>query len=122
MDIDWGTGTLLTSAGPQSELPGVEFPSFELLLDHHMIVGRTAAGLELIPVHIGGGWSVTDVASDDVLNVRAGPGVEHAIVATLAFDESGVIVMDDLGNGWFLVLGPTGQVGWVNGAFLTPED
>ena len=87
-----------------------------------MIVGRTAAGLELIPVHIGGGWSVTDVASDDVLNVRAGPGVEHAIVATLAFDESGVIVRDDFGNGWFLVLGPTGQVGWVNGAFLTPED
>ena len=37
-------------------------------------------------------WRVVGVASDDVLNVRAGVGTKHPIVGTLAYDARGVSV------------------------------
>lgn len=68
-------------------------------------------------------WDVVGVAADDVLNVRAGPGVSAEIVATLApetaeLESTGRIA--DVGTAlWREVVVPGDGVGWVNAAFLT---
>ncbi len=68
-------------------------------------------------------WDVTGVTANDVLNVRDAPGVDAAIVATLAhdaaeFESTGRIahVGDQL---WREVIVPGDGVGWVSAAYLT---
>lgn len=115
-------GSLLSSDGTHYLLPVNESPAFCLAFHHAMVVATADWGLGVTAVHP---WqltaSVVDVASDDVLNVRAGPNADRDLVATLPFDATGVYVMNERDNGWQLILGPTGQVGWVNGAFLSAE-
>ncbi len=49
-------------------------------------------------------FRVVDVAADDVLNVRAGPGAGHAVVATLPPNAAPVeVVAEDAASGWLLV-------------------
>lgn len=66
---------------------------------------------------------VVDVASDDVLNMRSGPGVAYFKVGELQ-PGSTVDVLDHLrpaedGAWWRLVRTEPGDVGWVNASFLT---
>lgn len=70
-------------------------------------------------------WRVVGVASDDVLNVRAGVGTKHPIVGTLAYDARGVSVTSCVPHGvnsqrfWCFVRSHLGGVeGWVNQRFL----
>jgi len=61
-------------------------------------------------------YDVVGVRSDDVLNVRAGPGARHPIVGTLAYNQTGVEVLR-AENGWGLI--NIGEVtGWASLRFL----
>lgn len=73
-------------------------------------------------------YRVGDVAADDVLNIRAAPGVEHVIVGILAPDATGirptgeVALADDGGNWWQIADSALpGGSGWVNARFMHPE-
>ncbi len=64
-------------------------------------------------------FNVTDVPHGDVLNVRAGPGVNHPIIATLARDATGVEAVGTNETGrWARV--SVGEIsGWASIRFLT---
>ena len=64
-------------------------------------------------------FNVTDVPFGDVLNVRAGPGVNHPIIATLARDATGVEAVGTNESGrWTRV--SMGEIsGWASTRFLT---
>jgi peptidoglycan/xylan/chitin deacetylase (PgdA/CDA1 family) len=68
-------------------------------------------------------WDVTGVAVDDVLNVRAGPGVTHPVVATLAHDAAGLESTGRIagvgGQLWREIGVPGATTGWVNAGYLT---
>ncbi len=70
-------------------------------------------------------WSVILVAEDDVLNVRAGPGVANEIVGELEPGEQGIVagteVVDVDGGRWRQVHTASIPGGWVNEAFLTAQ-
>lgn len=66
---------------------------------------------------------VAFVAGNDILNVRAGPGVEYAPVTQLPPDTSGILPAEGeqtllSGSTWMLVETGAGE-GWVNSRFLT---
>jgi hypothetical protein len=68
-------------------------------------------------------WDVTGVPADDVLNVRAGPGVSYDITATLPprtfeLESTGRIARVD-GQLWREIKVPGGTAGWVNARYLT---
>ncbi len=69
-------------------------------------------------------WFVWNVAADDVLNVRSGPGAEHDIVATLAPEATGISRYSEVSwNGdtaWGVVALEEGA-GWVALDFVRPE-
>ena len=66
--------------------------------------------------------AVVNVATDDTLNLRAGPGVAYVVVAEAGpVDElqlSDRFFMTEDGVSWRLVRTDSGEVGWVNGTFL----
>lgn len=67
-------------------------------------------------------WDVTGVSADDRLNVRTGPGVRNAVVATLAPDSVGLestgrIARVD-GALWREIVVPGDRTGWVNARYL----
>ncbi|ROU03065.1 SH3 domain-containing protein [Histidinibacterium lentulum] len=66
-------------------------------------------------------YNVTGVASDDVLNVRAGPGASHPIIGELAHDAVDVeVVARADGADWGLVnVGE--RSGWASLAFLARQ-
>lgn len=74
----------------------------------------------------GGGWAssadqpvfmVVNVASHDVLNMRAGPAAHHPVVGRLAPDARGVVRTGDCDGSWCPVRHAAGR-GWVNSLFL----
>ena len=67
-------------------------------------------------------WDVTGVSADDRLNVRTGPGVHNAVMATLTPDtgeleSTGRIAQVD-GALWREIIVPGDGTGWVNAAYL----
>ncbi len=71
---------------------------------------------------------ITDVASNDTLNVRSGPGTSNGVVWTYAHDAKGIITFPDATSGsWVMIALPGGVdplvqgCGWVNSRFLAPE-
>lgn len=67
-------------------------------------------------------WDVTGVSADDRLNVRSGPGVHNAVMATLAPDaveleSTGRIAHVD-GALWREIVVPGDGAGWVNAGYL----
>ncbi len=71
------------------------------------------------------GWHVVGVASDDVLNVRSGPGTEYDIVGSLAHDASDVQITRQgfavpYGTAWVGVQLADGTTGYASRAFLAP--
>ncbi|MGF1501823.1 MAG: COG3650 family protein [Paracoccaceae bacterium] len=61
--------------------------------------------------------AVTGVAAGDVLNIRSGPGIDHAVVGTLAPGAAPVEVTGERG-GWARLVAGEGN-GWVAARFLT---
>jgi hypothetical protein len=66
-------------------------------------------------------FKVVNVRSDDVLNVRSGPSADFNIVGELRPGTGGVAIVNACRSHWCPVrLGATS--GWVNGAYLMPEE
>jgi uncharacterized protein YgiM (DUF1202 family) len=68
-------------------------------------------------------WDVTGVAGGDRLNVRTGPGLHHAVMATLAPDaveleSTGRVGRVD-GVLWREIVVPGDGAGWVHAGYLT---
>ncbi|OGO25310.1 MAG: hypothetical protein A2Y54_06685 [Chloroflexi bacterium RBG_16_51_16] len=70
-----------------------------------------------------GKYGVILVSSKDVLNIRAGPGVEYAVISRFKSTDHGIIRTGrsfKVGDQeWLEVQNPRGATGWVNGNFLT---
>jgi len=64
-------------------------------------------------------YRVSYVAEDDVLNMRAGPGVDFDIVATLPPDANSVQLTATPAEGDWVEISWQNQTGWVNRYFLT---
>lgn len=67
-------------------------------------------------------YRVIYVASDDVLNIRSGPGVAYDVIGALAYNAEGVQVTGDgvfVENSTWLPIAKNSLEGWVNGRFLT---
>lgn len=75
------------------------------------------------PYDLPGNWQVSGVASDDVLNLRYGPGVAYSILEALAPDVTGLQSTGNFGviDGSTWVELSTPQLGWVHGGYLTPS-
>lgn len=66
-------------------------------------------------------YKVIDVASNDVLNVRGGPGVDNPITGALAHDATRVQVTGEgelVGSSRWVPIVTTDTVGWVNSVYL----
>lgn len=92
-------------AAPPVAAPGEPFDLWVPVADEGPIIG------------------VVGVASDDTLNVRAGPGVEFEVVATLEATQTGIA---GTGRGWlppgsspWWEIEADGVVGWANQRFLS---
>lgn len=71
-----------------------------------------------------GPFAVTGVASDDVLNVRSGPGVGYDIVGTIpyyGFDVSVHAGGQEVDGSWWVPVEYQGVAGWVNNAYLARQ-
>jgi hypothetical protein len=71
-----------------------------------------------------GQFTVVDVRSDDVLNVRSGPGVEHGVVDTIPFYGTDVAVFaggQQVAESWWVPVEYQGFTGWANSAFLARQ-
>ncbi|WP_376791765.1 SH3 domain-containing protein [Thermoflexus sp.] len=70
-------------------------------------------------------FAVVLVQPNDQLNVRAGPGPDQPILATLPSNASGLLLTGReqtvQGARWVEVRLPDGRIGWVNAMFLTQE-
>lgn len=66
-------------------------------------------------------YKVVNVASDDVLNVRGGPGVDNPVTGTLAPDAKGIQISGAgqlVGNSRWVPIVTPNTAGWVNSSFL----
>jgi hypothetical protein len=59
------------------------------------------------------------IASDALVNVRGGPGVEYAVVNSLDPGESAAITGKSAGGDWWQIALSDGQSGWVLGQLVT---
>jgi hypothetical protein len=71
-----------------------------------------------------GPFAVVDVASDDQLNVRAGPGVANPVVGTIPFYGIGVEVRaggQEVDGSWWVPVQHGEVTGWVNSHYLARQ-
>ena len=70
-----------------------------------------------------GPFAVTGIASNDVLNIRAGAGTNFQIVGSFPANATNVMRTGQTGSGpgadWVEVQRPDGGLGWVNSYYLT---
>ena len=70
-----------------------------------------------------GRYAVIGVTEDDVLNIRSGAGVEHAVIGRFDAGEDNVRTTGQTDNAdgelWLQVENPSGGQGWVNALYLT---
>ncbi|MCC5989513.1 MAG: hypothetical protein JJT95_17730 [Pararhodobacter sp.] len=73
-------------------------------------------------------YRIVNVADDDVLNVRAGPGAENMIVGVLAPNATGIHPTGEVaqagdGGTWWQIADSAlpGGSGWINARFLRPD-
>jgi Bacterial SH3 domain len=105
------TTTVATAAsmttGPVATVPGTTTTT----LAGEPVAGFAVGGDQLM---------VVGVSHDDVLNVRAGPGIAYEIVTTI--DPEGTVTATgearDLGRSIWYRVGVGGTTGWVNASFL----
>ncbi len=85
-----------------------------------------AAGILLlsaIETHAQETYDVTNVASDDHLNIRAEPSATAEKIGSLRFDAKDISVIGaerQVGRATWREILVDGQAGWVNAAYLTP--
>lgn len=119
---DDGTPTTLTTE-PGTTAPGTSAPNTTSATTTSTTTTTAPNTTSTVPaVPEAAGYVVTGVATDDVLNVRSGPGVEHAVIATLEPGATGVLTTglateDLVSDGWWEVRTGAGA-GWVNSSFL----
>ncbi|MGB0496695.1 MAG: SH3 domain-containing protein [Rubricella sp.] len=65
-------------------------------------------------------FEVTGVSAGDVLNVRAGPGTDHAVIGRLAPDATGLEVIEIDATGRWARLNVEEGTGWASLAYLAP--
>lgn len=89
-----------------------------------LLVSTTVSLAQTQPTY----YRVAFVVEDDVLNVRAGAGVQNRIVGTLAPDATDILitgegraVVDDIGTAWWVPIQQGTLRGWVNSHFLTEQ-
>jgi len=71
-----------------------------------------------------GPFAVVGVASDDVLNVRSGPGVGHGVVGTIPYYGLDVSVHaggQEVDGSWWVPVEYQSVAGWVNNAYLARQ-
>ena len=71
-----------------------------------------------------GRFAVVNVRSDDVLNVRAGPGVGYGIVGTIPYYGREVDVLvggEQVGDSWWVPVQYNQVSGWVNSGYLARQ-
>jgi hypothetical protein len=66
-------------------------------------------------------FRVVNVRSDDVLNVRSGPSADFDVVGGLPPGSRGVAIVSACRSAWCPVRHRTAS-GWVNGAYLAPDE
>lgn len=71
------------------------------------------------PVVVGEEHCVVEVAADDTLNLRAGPGTRFVIRGTLRPDQCGIIVTAPCENGW-CAAEDGHRAGFVRGTYIAP--
>ena len=78
---------------------------------------KSLADWQLFPAF----YDVTGVASDDVLNVRAGIGASHPILETLAYNERYVEIVSLSEDGRWGLIGYPGGSGWASMKYLARQ-
>ena len=71
-----------------------------------------------------GRFAVVNVRSDDVLNIRAGPGVSYAVVGTIPYFGRTVDVLvggKQVGDSWWVPVEYGTVSGWANSGFLARQ-
>ncbi len=71
-----------------------------------------------------GQFAVVNVASDDVLNVRSGPGVDHSIAGTIPYHGLGVRIYaggQEVSSSWWVPVEYEGVTGWANSSYLARQ-
>lgn len=103
------TTTSTTTTGPETTTTA---PSTGTTLAGEPIEFGPAAGDEL---------AVIGVAHDDVLNLRAGPGADQAVVAEIPNLSEGLVALGntrDLGDSFWVEVDYEGTTGWVHYSFV----
>lgn len=84
-----------------------------------MFTATTAqADMELFPAF----YEVTGVASDDVLNVRAGTGASHPIIEALAYNDRHIEIVSLSSDGKWGLIGYPGGSGWASMRYLKRQN
>lgn len=66
-------------------------------------------------------YDVVGVASDDVLNIRSGPGTEYPVIGTLAPDAEGIEVIAPSADVSWAKINVGEETGWVSLTFVVPQ-
>ncbi|WP_146347719.1 SH3 domain-containing protein [Phaeobacter marinintestinus] len=88
-----------------------------LVLSILLVVSAPLGARDLFPVL----HDVSGVAANDVLNVRAAPSSGAPIVGTLAFDQTGVEVLDTDPSGKWGLVNVGEAAGWASLRYLQPR-
>ncbi len=105
----------------RAEWRGALFVNYGLMCDPEFAPSSSGCfvGGNAVPIYRA---TVVGVADDDILNMRAGPGVEFFKVGALAPGTEADVVdrgrHSSDGGFWQVVRNAEGDVGWVNAAFL----
>jgi uncharacterized protein YgiM (DUF1202 family) len=106
---------------PMTPTPQVDAGSTQVDSTTTETVQPGSVGSTLVP--LSGKYGVILVSSKDVLNIRAGPGVEYAVISTFKSTDHGIVRTGRSFKAgdqeWVEVQNPRGASGWVNGNFLT---
>ena len=117
-----------TATTPSTDTPDDSTPPSSIAVEDQLVV-LDDAGL-VAPdenwTKIEETFFVWGVDSDDVLNVRSGPGINNPIIATIAPGSGGLSVYDTIevvGNSnWVPIeVAADGRGGWVSNGFLRPD-
>lgn len=92
-----------------------------VLLSTLLVIWATLANADSLRPPLPALYSVTDVAADDLLNVRNGPGSDSEILGTLPPDATDVEVVALSREGNWALLNYGEGSGWASMRFLSPQ-
>lgn len=65
--------------------------------------------------------ATTTVTGAQIINVRAGDTIQHAVVTTVGYHTNVTLLGRNSSSSWAYVRTPSGVTGWINGNLLTPS-